>query len=245
MQPFSPLQNLIISRLKNAKCLRYSELLPEGVANDLFNYHLQHLVKKDFLKKTDEGYSLSERGVKYVADPYPETGPITSLYKVNVITIVSRRVGKDDAVEILNQVRMSNPSYGKVGVMGGVVYKGERIEDGARRKLKQETGLDANFTVLGCERRMLYKQGELFSDVLFPIAYADTSSGELLAETSFGKNKWVPIGEAIQNESDEHDSIRAITTVLKAIQGGAVTVDEVRAQVKPFFTEEIQFGDRE
>ncbi len=243
MQPFSPLQNLIISQLKNAKSLRYSELQPKGVANDLFNYHLQHLVKKGFLEKNGEGYSLSEQGIKYVADPFPETGPITSLYKLNVITIVSRSVG--GKVEILNQFRMSNPSYGKVGVMGGVVYKGERAEDAARRKLKQETGLDADFTVLGCARRMRYEQGELFSDVLFPIAYADSSSGELLAETTFGKNMWVGIDQALQNESDEHDSIRAITTVLQAIKAGAVTVREVQAKVPQFFVGEIQFGDRD
>ncbi len=115
LQNLSPIQNHILSKLKNAKSLRYSELQPEKIPNDLFNYHLQYLVKKEFINKSDEGYSLSTKGIKHVADPYPTNDAITSLFK---ITIVSRII--DGKIEILNQIRKSNPSYGKVGVMGGV-----------------------------------------------------------------------------------------------------------------------------
>ncbi len=220
---FSLIQNQILSKLKNAKSLRYSELRPDGakIPNDLFNYHLQHLVKKGYLDKIDDGYALSIVGIKHMADPYPENSVITSLFKINVITIVSRVV--DGEIQILNQFRTSNPSYGKVGVMGGVVLKGELIEPAATRKLKQETGLDAQFRIVGCERRIMYKSGELFSDLMFPIAYANSYSGELIDETVFGKNMWISIDEAIQNESDEFDSIATITTVLQAIKGGSIS----------------------
>lgn len=231
---FSPLQNHILSKLKNAKFLRYSELQPDTmkVPNDLFNYHLQYLVKKDFIIKSRTGYTLSDKGIKHVADPYPSNSAITSLFKINVITIVSRVVkGK---IEILNQIRASNPSYGKVGVMGGVVLKGELIEPAATRKLKQETGLDAQFRLVGCERRIMYKGGELFSDLMFPIAYAHTAKGTLISDTDFGHNMWVPINQAIKNESDEFDSITGITTVLKAIKNGKIDT------LPFFFTEEIK-----
>jgi NUDIX domain len=119
--------------------------------------------------KSGDGYSLSQTGIKHVADPYPSNDAITSLFKINVITIVSRIT--DGKIEILNQIRKSNPSYGKIGVMGGVVLKGELIEPAATRKLKQETGLNTQFKLIGCERRIMYKSGELFSDLMFPIAY--------------------------------------------------------------------------
>ena len=231
-QNFSPIQDHILSRLKNAKSLRYSELHPDKVPNDLFNYHLQHLVKKEFIIKSDEGYSLSEKGIKHVADPYPQNNVITSLFKINVITIVSRV--NNGKIEILNQIRKSNPSYGKVGVMGGVVLKGELIEPAATRKLKQETGLDAEFKLVGSERRIIYKSGELFSDLLFPIAYADKYSGDLIADSNFGHNMWVSIDEAIKNESAEFDSIRSINIVLKAIKDGTIK------DLPFFFKEEIQ-----
>ncbi len=228
----SPIQNHILSKLKNAQSLRYSELQPEKVPNDLFNYHLQYLVKKELVIKLDDGYSLSKNGIKYMADPYSTSDQITSLFKINVITIVSRVV--NGKIEILNQLRKSNPSYGKVGVMGGVVLKGELIESAATRKLKQETGLDAGFKLVGSERRIMYKSGELFSDLLFPIAYANTYSGELIPDTNFGHNMWVSIDEAIKNESAEFDSIKSINIVLKAIKDGTIK------DLQFFFNEEIQ-----
>lgn len=221
----SPIQNHILSKLKNAKSLRYSELQPEKVANDLFNYHLQFLVKKGFLDKKEDGYSLSDVGIQYVAD-----SAIPHLFKINVITIVSRVV--DGKIEILNQLRTSNPSYGKIGVMGGVVLKGELIEDAATRKLKQETGLEAQFKHIGCERRITYKDGEIFSDLMFPIAYADKYTGTLI-DTDFGHNMWVPIDQAIINEIDPKDSIKAIRIALEAIR------DKKIKKLGYYFTEEI------
>lgn len=220
-QGFSEIQNGIISKLKNAKTLRYSELWPKKIPNDLFNYHLQFLVKKDYVKKLTGGYSLSEKGVKLVADPFEQKNDsITSLFKINVVTIVSRKVsGK---IEILNQIRKSNPSYGKIGIPGGVVLKGEFIEPAATRKLKQETGLNAKFTLVGCERRILYKNGEIFSDVMFPIAYTDKAEGELVSDTNFGHNMWVSIDQAIKNESQPYDSLQSIVKILKIIKKGKI-----------------------
>ena len=218
--------------LKNAMSLRYSELHPAKVPNDLFNYHLQQLVKKKFILKLGDGYTLSDKGIKYVADPYTTNNAITSLFKINVITIVSRVV--DGEIQILNQIRKSNPSYGKVGVMGGVVLKGELILSAAARKLTQETGLRAEFRLVGSERRIMYKTGELFSDLLFPIAYADSYSGDLVTDSDFGHNMWVSIDEAIQNESAVFDSIKSITIVLNAIKNGTIK------DLPFFFNEEVQ-----
>lgn len=214
----SDIQNQILSRLKNAKSLRYAELQIKDIPNDLYNYHLQFLVKKGLLDKNEDGYSLSDLGLKYIADPFASNHILSSQFKINVITILSRI--RNNKVEILNQIRKSNPSYGKVGVMGGVVLKGESILDAATRKLNQETGLTANFKLLGCERRIMYKFNELFSDLLFPIAYSDEHSGDLIVDSEFGHNMWVPIEQAIVNESDEFDSIKSINIVLRAIVDG-------------------------
>lgn len=86
LQHFSPLQNHILSKLKNAKFLRYSDMQPDKVPNDLYNYHLQFLVKKGFVTKSTDGYALSASGIKHVADPYPVNEALTSLFKINVIT---------------------------------------------------------------------------------------------------------------------------------------------------------------
>ncbi len=237
-QTFSQLQNYILTRLKNAKALRYSEIQLKGIPNDLFNYHLQFLVKKGYIEKKNGGYTLSPIGVKHIADAYPlnnEDRHLASLFKINVITIVSRI--KNGKLEILTQIRKVHPSYGKVGVMGGVVRKGELVEHAASRKFKEETGLEAQFKILGMERRMLYVQDKLFSDVMFPIAYSNKCSGELIADTAFGHNQWQSINQAIKNESTDFDHIKKIVHVLKAVKKGTVK------KLPFFYSEDIQRGE--
>lgn len=207
-------------------------MMPNKVPNDLFNYHLQFLVRKGFIIKLEDGYSLSPSGLKHIADPFPTADTISSLFKINVITIASRV--KNGKMEILNQIRKSNPSYGKVGVMGGVVLKGELIEPAATRKFAQETGLNAKFRLIGCERRIMYKSEELFSDLLFPITYTDYCSGELIEDSLYGHNMWVPIDDAIKNEAGDFDNIKSLTKVLEAIKTKKI------ARLPFFFEENIQ-----
>jgi hypothetical protein len=110
----STIQNKIISRLKNASSLKYSELQPKNIPNDLFNYHLQFLVKKGLINKDGSRYSLSKSGIKYVADVTKDTnisGEI--LFKVNPVMILCRK--EKGKIQVLNQLRKSQPSYGKKG----------------------------------------------------------------------------------------------------------------------------------
>ena len=223
------IQNHIISKLKNAGSLRYRDLKPEDTPNDLFNYHLKALVSKGIVDKVSSGYTLSKTGQAYVADVYHTSDPqLNRLFKINVITIVSRM--HNGELEILSQRRNSQPSFGMVDVMGGTIVKGEDMLDGACRKLQGETGLQADFKLVGMERRRLYKSDELFSDVLFPICYADNHRGELIS-TEYGENFWVPIDQAIKNADRPYDNIISILTTLKAIKAG--TVNSL-----PFFYEE-------
>lgn len=218
----SPIQNYIISRLKNAANLRYSDMRPTDTPNDLYNYHLKQLISKNLVTKTATGYQLASHGLRHVADVHHTSDQSNRLFKMNVITIVSRII--DGQPMILNQVRTSNPSYGKVGVMGGTVVKGEPLLAAASRKLQEETGLAAEFRLVGWERRCLYKHDTLFSDVIFPLTYTDISTGEPI-DTDYGHNLWVPIEEAIRHEADPSDSITGIVTVLEAVQDG--TIDEL------------------
>ncbi len=232
----SNIQNQILTKLLKTKGLKYGEIKWKGVSNDLFNYHLQFLVKKGLIDKKDETYSLSTLGVKHVADEYPinPKGEVANLFKINVITIVSRK-GKN-GLEILNQTRARHPSFNKKGVMGGSIKRGENILDAAKRKLKEETGLIADFILLGNERRIQYANEEIFSDILFYICYSTKTKGSLTEKTEFGKNEWVSIDEAIDNESEESDSIVSIKKVLLSIKKGKLNRSPV------FFKETVQYN---
>ena len=118
-----------------------------------------------------------------------------------------------------------------------MVRKGESIEDAATRKLKVETGLEATFKLVGTQRRFMYVKGELFSDVIFPIAYSDECFGELLEDTEYGHNMWVDIDEAIKHESAEFDSIISLKKVLKAVKDGSIL------KMQFFYDEDTQSGE--
>jgi 8-oxo-dGTP pyrophosphatase MutT (NUDIX family) len=220
----SHIQRRIISRLKNAANLRYSQLLPGDISRDLFNYHLRQLVEKGVITKLDNsrGYTLSAKGQSRVADVLHTSDQADRLFKVNVLLIVLDI--RPDGLYVLNQRRTSQPDYGTIGIPGGTIVKAEPLLDGAARKLTQETGLQAVFSYIAATRRILYKNDMLFADVIFPICFASEWSGTL-TDTEFGENFWTPIAQAIAHEEYR---IEMIPTILRAIQND--TLDDVRGQ---------------
>ena len=221
----SHIKRAIISRLKNADTLRYSQLYNPATDRDLFNYHLRQLVTEGLIDKlpNSAGYTLSEKGQRRVADVHSTSDQADRLFKINVLLIVTEQ--RPDGLYILNQRRTAQPSYGIVGVPGGTIIKAEPLLVGAARKLREETGIDADFEYLCTTRRILYKNNSLFADVLFPICIANNHEGEPQI-TEYGENFWVPIDQAIENDSRHDEHIEQLATVLKALQ--ADNIDNVR-----------------
>lgn len=214
----SHIQRTIISRLKNADVLRYRDLKQENIDRDLFNYHLRRLVETGVVDKLPKGsgYRLSVKGQRKVADVLHTSDQTDRLFKINPLLIVVDK--RPDGICILNQKRTSQPDYGIIGVPGGTILKSEPLLDGASRKLTQETGLSATFDYVALTRRIMYRDGRLFSDVFFPICVANNWSGKL-ADTEFGENFWTTLEQAITNENSR---ITMLIRVLNAIQNGNI-----------------------
>ncbi len=211
----SEVQRVIISRLKNADSLRHSQLRSNNVDKDLFNYHLRELVEKGIVAKLANrgGYKLSPKGQQRVADSIHTSDQSNRLFKVNPLLIVIDN--RSDGLYILSQERTAQPDYGIRGVPGGTIVKSEPLLEGAGRKLHEETGLRAEFTYVAMTRRIDYREGKLFADVLFPICIATKWSGTLI-DTKFGRNSWVVIDTAIKNDHRIHH----LQAVLLAIKNG-------------------------
>lgn len=231
----SHIQQAIISRLKNADILRYSELKQPDIDRDLFNYHLRELVEKGTLTKLPNrgGYTLSAKGKRYVADAYHSSDQTNRLFKVNPLLIVTDE--RSDGIYVVQQYRTAQPDYGTVGIPGGTITKSEPLLEGAARKLQEETGLTATFELIATTRRILYKNNHLFADVFFPICLATRWSGEL-HDTEFGTNSWVPIDQAIKQDT----RIEYISTVLKAIKSGEI--DTIRGNYHEQTAREARIG---
>jgi UPF0288 family protein (methanogenesis marker protein 3) len=148
--PTHPIQRQILTLLMSAEAeQRYSELMIPGIENDLFNYHLQNLVKKGLLVKTTSSYALTELGKKEVSS-FDVQGNQRQFFKVSVALAVFR----NDYSELLVQKRTRNPFYGDITTIAGKVLPGEKIVDAARRKLQEEANLSSLFTFVGVLRKL-------------------------------------------------------------------------------------------
>jgi ADP-ribose pyrophosphatase YjhB (NUDIX family) len=196
----------ILSKLLRSKeWLKYSDLYNKKEENDLFNYHLQHLVDKGFVQKVDKKYHITDSGILFTLND----GSIgaqnydVDKMKVNVLNLVVKY--ENNQMLVLNQKRKRYPFFGNSGISGGVVLKGEKILEAAKRNLKMKTGLDGEFSkIVGTVRGIFYLNDEVFQDIFFFICFCDRFSGELIEENDVSVNKWITLEQIIEAEVKEH-----------------------------------------
>jgi len=196
-----PIQQQILTKLMQAPGeQRYSELMIEGVENDLFNYHLQQLVKVGFINKDESRYSLSENGQKAITH-LDALGNPRQFFKVSVALMVFR----NDNTELLVQKRLRNPFYGEITTVAGKVLPGEKVVDAARRKLLEEANLAAQFTFIGVLRKIKRNaEHMIFEAVFYHYCVAHDPVGVLSEKNEFGENFWIPSSKFVEYEKNNN-----------------------------------------
>jgi len=193
---FSYVQLLILSKLLASDGLRYSEAYPAGVDGDLYNYHLQSLVKKGYVGKNKDRYFLTKDG-KVAVQNMDAKGEPKDLFKVGVLLFVTRI--NNGKTELLLQRRRRQPYFGDVFNITGKVHLGESVEVAAKRKFSEESGLSADFKFVGIHRKIRRDVGGVvIEDVIFHVCCASDPVGSLSADTDYGENFWSNFDEAIK-----------------------------------------------
>jgi ADP-ribose pyrophosphatase YjhB (NUDIX family)/predicted transcriptional regulator len=191
-----PIQFEIITKLITKKSARFSELQPENVENDKFNYHLKFLVMKGLLQKDEMQYSLTIDGRKLISNLNPQ-GEVFDLFKASVALFVVKDLGTKDS-QILMQKRTRYPFFGDTSSVAGKIKWGERAEDCAKRKLFEETGLSAEFKLFGILRKTRKNsEGLVLEDTIYHSCYAENPTGELIDEQEYGLNFWMPFADVL------------------------------------------------
>lgn len=205
------LQRHILINLKfYEKGARYSEIKPQGVDNDLFNYHLQQLVIKGYIDKKEQIYNLTIKGKSIVTNIDEETEDVLNNYKVGVYLCLV------DKNKVLLHKRLKHPQYGYIGLVSGKVRYGEKILDTAAREFKEETNLDADFKVIGNMRQIRRDdEGRIIEDGLFYICYSDQYKGNLAESGPEGEYFWHDINEIKQLEKIFKPSFNIIMEEVK------------------------------
>lgn len=191
-------QVLIMRHLLFSPSAGFAELQKQtGLTSDHFNFHIKKLLDTGYVEKKTDKYHLTQRGKEYANRLDTDENEIERQPKVSVVLVVERQTG--GRREFLCQQRLKQPYYGFWGRLGGKVRWGESFEEAARRELKEETDLEAEFTYKMLFRKRDYKKqtGELLEDKVFVIMYTNDAQGELMTDFEGGHNEWLTQDEFV------------------------------------------------
>jgi len=112
------IQKHIIDVLMYAEIARFRDLRPPKTDTNLFTYHLNNLVKANFLQKVEGGYSLSRLGLSYVDRVSTEKKVVRTQPKIITMLLIQNSEG-----DVLLQKRDKQPyinewtlPYGKLHI---------------------------------------------------------------------------------------------------------------------------------
>lgn len=191
---------------------------PNHIENDLYNYHLQYLVKQKLILKADKKYVLTNMGKEYLIElnPVGENGD-TNQFKLAAICLVTRVKG--EGLEILYQYRSREPFLGEMEIMAGGIKRGETALAAAKRRAFEEAGVVADFSLLGLLRKTRYNiVGKLYSDILYHVCVVTDYRGSVEQSNHFGPKKWLGIDGAIKIESQGTTGSEQLSGILEQIK---------------------------
>lgn len=201
-----PAQTKILRELLFHQSAGFAKLQkPTGLTSDHFKFHIQRLVELGYVKKLSPGvYALTAKGKEHANKLDTDVNTLERQPKVSVVLMVERQRG--NRTEFLCQQRLKNPYYGWWGRLGGKVRWGESFEQAAKRELKEEAGLSADFTFKMLHNKRDYtEEGRLLEHKVFIIMHTDKFSGSLVKKFEGGLNEWLT-QEELENKPKTFDS---------------------------------------
>ena len=162
------IQKHIIGVLIHQKYARFRDLRPPRVDTNLYSYHLKMLQKDGWVKKTDEGYTLTQDGLAYVDR--------VSIDKLNVRSqpkIISMLVVQNSEGDVLLMQRNKQPyidtwtlPYGKTHIEDATIL------DSAKREWREKIGGEPASIVQAGDRYIRVRQADqIISSTLVHVFY--------------------------------------------------------------------------
>ena len=132
------IQKHIIDVLMYTETARFRDLRPPKVDTNLFTYHLNNLVKNDLVRKCDEGYCLSTKGLTYVDRVSTENKTLRSQPKIITMLVVQNSEG-----ELLLQCRNKQPYINEWTLPYGKLHISDQtVKRAAQREAFEKLGLE-------------------------------------------------------------------------------------------------------
>ena len=216
-----PVQKGILLKLASLEdgLMKFSELQPDNIENDLFNYHLQYLVKEGMISKQINGYHITNKGVEAILLTDSQGTEYDGIRASVIVFVVDRNQEKK---VILTQKRNRKPYIGEINPgISGKINLGESIVDAAQRKLHEETGLIGKCKSIGVLRKIRHiKNTKVVDDGFYYVCVCEDFTGKLIESNEFGENFWMDFDQALSIQKNVASSSEFSFKVLEKILKG-------------------------
>lgn len=138
------IQRHILKELAFSDSIRYSELKPDSVEGNLFQYHGRDLERQGLIVRNGDGYALTPAGSRFVAD-LSQTKAMNRKTAPRVVVMVA---AKRDGEYLLYRWRR-HPYRGQVSLPFGRQFAGQSSVEVAALQLRFKSGYEADFHYLG------------------------------------------------------------------------------------------------
>lgn len=154
------LQRDILVKLSRSSPLRFSELQPKSIANNVFSYHIKKLVELGYIESGSDGYRPTRKALKALHFADESRNKLVHPLTLTMIYV------KNDEGKVLLMERTNNPFRGWYGIPSGPVHSGESLVCAAARELFEKTGIIASLD-------------DLSPDGVIDFQYINKDSGDL------------------------------------------------------------------
>jgi ADP-ribose pyrophosphatase YjhB (NUDIX family) len=172
-----PIQSHILKKLTLHEKARFTDLKPAGIESNKLIYHLHRLERDGIIEKSSALYSLSPRGIRFVARLSLKSFTPRAQPKIVTVTIVQNRRG-----EYLLTTQKRQPFFGLTTFPFGKIHFGETMAQAAQRELREKSGLSARLVHCGDTYLAIRERGELVSHMFCHVFYGMNPKGELIPE---------------------------------------------------------------
>jgi ADP-ribose pyrophosphatase YjhB (NUDIX family) len=195
------IQSDILNKLMFSKKARYRDLKTKDVEGNLFSYHLQTLLKNEYILLKNSYYYLTTKGAQHVDRMSAETLKPRAQPKIATLLVLKSK-GK-----YLLYKRGRMPFINHIGFPYGKIHLEERVSESANRELFEKTGLTAKLKHRGDVYITVHNETELVSHTLFHIFSGSKIQGQLSPSSQFGECFWGNIDKTAKTADDTVDML--------------------------------------
>lgn len=120
----------------NQRFARFRDMRPQSIDTNLYSYHLKTLIKRHYVVKKPDGYTLADKGQFYVDRMNASTAKLTSQPKVITMIVLQNGYG-----DVLMYKKLRQPFIGQWTIPFGKIHNSDRsIHDAAQREVREKIG---------------------------------------------------------------------------------------------------------